>query len=232
MRREIFAAIESLSRRADINVCVITGEGRGFCAGGDIKFMHAALENHDYSCIESFVEWGKKTVVAIRSAPVPVIAAVNGPAAGAGMNLALACDLRIASDRATMGQTFINIGLSTDWGGTYFLPRLVGTSRALEMLWTGRIIDSEECYRIGLLDILVPHEEFESRVEKFAQKLASQSRKVLTLSKANVYAEQAADLEAVLTIEAEAQSACLRSGEALAGMQRFLSRKAARTTLQ
>lgn len=225
MRQKILNAIDSLRHRVNINVCVITGLGRGFCAGGDIKFMRAALENHDYSRIESFVEWGKKIVVAIRRARVPVIAAINGPAAGAGMNLALACDLRIASDRATMGQTFVNIGLSTDWGGTYFLPRLVGTSRALELLWSGRIVKAEECYRIGLVDLLVPHQEFDSSVAEFAKKLASRSRKVLTLTKGNVYASMDADLERVLSLEAAAQSECLRSGEALEGMRRFLNRK-------
>lgn len=225
MRQEIFKAIDSLRHRENINVCIITGQGRGFCAGGDIKFMRAALENHDYSQIESFVEWGKKIVMAIRRTRVPVIAAINGPAAGAGMNLALACDLRIASDHATMGQTFIKIGLSTDWGGTYFLPRLVGTSRALELLWSGRIVKAEECYRIGLVDLLVPHNEFEARVDEFAKKIASQSSKVLALAKANVYASMNGDLESVLRLEAKAQSECLRSGEGLEGMQRFLNRK-------
>jgi enoyl-CoA hydratase/carnithine racemase len=228
MRQEIASVVASLHDRKDVSVCVITGAGRGFCAGGDIKIMEEVIEKGDFDRIQTFIKWGKAVVLGIRSLPIPVIAAVNGPAAGAGMNLALACDLRLASDRATFGQTFINIGLHPDWGGTYFLPRIVGASRALEMFWTGRVIDATEAQQIGIVDMVVPHEDFKKKVDEVSQIIASRSRKVLSLSKKGVYEGFGSDLESVLRHEALAQSDCLRSEEALNGMRSFLKERALR----
>ena len=178
--------------------------------------------------IQEFLEWGKSILFRIRNLPIPVIAAVNGPAAGAGMNLALACDLRIASDKATFGQTFINIGLHTDWGGSFFLPRLISVSTALEMFWTGRIIDSAEAYRLGIVNKLIPHDVFYEEVEKYAQHIASRSKKVVGLTKKGVYEGLNGNLESVLEYEAFAQAECIRSEEAKKGMHFFLQERANR----
>ena len=225
MRRQMSDIIKSLNFMEDVHVCIITGSGRGFCSGGDIKVMEEIIENDDYDRIQEFLEWGKSILFGIRDLPIPVIAAVNGPAAGAGMNLALACDLRIASDKATFGQTFINIGLHTDWGGSFFLPRLAGVSTALEMFWTGRIIDSSEAYRLGIVNKVVSHDVFNEEVEKFAQKIASHSKKVIALTKKGVYEGLTGDLELALEYEASAQAECIRSEEAKKGMNLFLKER-------
>ncbi len=195
MRQEIAEIIKSLHDRKDVCVCVITGTGRGFCSGGDIKVMESLIKKGDFDHIQRFLEWGKAIVLGIRSLPIPVIAAVNGPAAGAGMNLALACDLRIASNRATFGQTFINIGLHPDWGGTYLLPRIVGASRALEMFWTGRVIDAKEAHQLGIVDMVVSQEVFEKEVDVLSKDIASRPRNVLSLTKKSVYEGFKSDLE-------------------------------------
>lgn len=228
MRQEISNVIESLHNRNDIRVCIITGAGRGFCTGGDIKVMEEIIEKGDYERIQTFLEWGKSIICGIRTLPIPVIAAVNGPAAGAGMNLALACDLRIASDRASFGQTFINIGLHTDWGGTFFLPRIAGVSSALEMFWTGRVIDSTEAHRLGIVNMVISHEVFMKKVEELAQNIASRSKKVVSLTKKGVYEGLISDLETVLEHEALAQSDCIRSEEASKGIHVFLKERAMR----
>ncbi len=228
MRQEMAGVIESLHSRNDVHVCVVTGAGRGFCAGGDIRIMEELIRNGDFDRVQTFLQWGKAILVGIRTLSIPVIAAVNGPAAGAGMNLALACDFRIASDRATFGQAFVNIGLHPDWGGTYFLPRMAGPSRALEMFWTGRVIDAAEALTMGIVDMVVPHDDFARKVDELVQDLATRPRRVLALSKKNVYEGLENDLEGVLQYEASAQADCLRSDEALSGMRRFLKDKAAR----
>jgi 2-(1,2-epoxy-1,2-dihydrophenyl)acetyl-CoA isomerase len=228
MREEMATAIESLHNQDDISACVITGADRGFCAGGDIKVMKELIEKGSFERIQTFLEFAKSIILGIRSLPIPVIAAVNGPAAGCGMNLALACDIRLASDRATFGETFINIGLLPDWGGTYFLPRIVGPSRALELIWTGRVIDASEAQMMKIVDFVVPHDDFEKYVDEFVQNLASRSGKVIALSKKIVYEELGNTLEEVMRQEELAQSECIRSKEALNSMRRFLNERAMR----
>jgi len=228
MRREMAAILESLKNRNDVSVCVITGTGRGFCSGGDIKVMEKIIAESDFDMIQEFLVWGRAVLNGIRSLPIPVIAAVNGPAAGAGMNLALVCDIRIASEKATFGQTFINIGLHPDWGGTYFLPRVVGPSRALEMFWTGRVITAQEAKDLGIIEFLVPHEQLYDEVDKLAQQLASKSRMVLGQIKKGVYEGMKQDLDFVLKHEEESQAECIRSEEAKKGMTAFLEERARR----
>lgn len=222
MRSELLGLIEAVRRREEVRVCVLRGRGRGFCAGGDIDVMKRIIEDEAYDEVQRFLELGKGIVEGLRSLPCPVIASIHGPAAGAGMNLALACDYRIASVAATFGQTFVNIGLHPDWGGTYFLPRLLGPSRALELFWTGRLIDAAEALSLGLVDRVVPAEELDRQVEDFARALAGRPRAVLALTKRGVYQSLHEGLDAALRHEASAQARCLRSREARAGIGRFL----------
>ena len=143
------AALDTFADDSDARVLIITGAGRGFCAGGDIKYMRGLLEQNDTEGFKALVEAGRDVVLRLRSIRKPIIAAVNGPAAGGGLNLALACDLRIASERASFGQSFVKIGVHPDWGGTYLLPRLVGPGRALELMLTGKSIDAQSAMRMG-----------------------------------------------------------------------------------
>ena len=131
MREQLIAALDHVAVAPDVRALVITGAGRAFCSGGDVRHM-VALKERDagFDGVEPLLAAGASIVTRLDSLPFPTIAAVNGVAAGAGLNLALACDLRLASDAATFGETFVRIGLHPDWGGTYFLPRLVGMSKA------------------------------------------------------------------------------------------------------
>src|SRR5882724_8891269 len=145
---ELRAALAMLTNSDAVRVIVITGAGRAFCAGADLGVLDAEAS--------ALVAAGKDVALALRAAPQPVLAAVNGPAAGGGANLALACDYRIASDQASIGQVFHKLGLVPDWGGSFFLPRLVGTSRALELVWSARMVPAGEALAIGLFDDVVP----------------------------------------------------------------------------
>src|SRR6266498_6032589 len=148
MRRDLAEALESAGSDRGIRVVVITGAGRGFCAGGDVAFMAELIERRDTEEFARLLGAARRVITSIRQMTKPVIAGVNGPASGAGCNLALACDLRIASTNASFSQSFVKIGLHPDWGGTYFLPRLVTPNRACEMFFLGEVIDAEEAWRL------------------------------------------------------------------------------------
>jgi len=222
MRARLSEILDSLRHRTEVRVCVITGAGRAFCAGGDIRVMKGIIANQEFDTVQEFLGWGRDVVTAIRSLPIPVIAAVNGPAAGAGMNLALACDIRLVSTEATFGETFINIGLVPDWGGTYFLPRLTNLGCALDLCLTGRIISAQEALTFGIANVLIPHEEFSERVHAYAQLLCEKSNIAVGLIKRGVYSSDSSSLGDILSYEEESQATCLRSLDAASGMDRFL----------
>src|SRR5262249_31515884 len=148
MRGEFLAAMDALAERPGVRAVVITGAGRAFSAGGDVAYMvrlkqqGAAYEGG----LGTLVAAGALAIARIAALPYPTLACVNGPAAGGGANLALACDLRIASERASFGQSFVKIGMHTDWGGSGSLPRLVGLARALELCWLGDLIDARGAF--------------------------------------------------------------------------------------
>jgi hypothetical protein len=140
MRQELAEVVREAAADAAIRAVVITGAGRAFCAGADVARMYDLVVSEDWDALEALVDIGASVVRTIDGLSKPVLAAVNGAAAGGGANLALACDIRIAAARASIGQTFCRLGLQPDWGGTYFLPRLVGLGRALELVPTDRAV--------------------------------------------------------------------------------------------
>src|ERR1700733_12094105 len=156
-----------------VRAVVLTGAGRGFCSGGDINFMREARHRKAVNEFKDMLETGKEICVAIASMPKLVIAAVNGPAAGGGMSLALACDLRIASDQALFTQAFGQLGLYPDFGATFFLPRLVGLSRASELFYTAERLSAEEAHRIGIVASVFPKDSFEGETRKGAERVAA-----------------------------------------------------------
>jgi 2-(1,2-epoxy-1,2-dihydrophenyl)acetyl-CoA isomerase len=162
----------------------------------------------------------------IRKIPKPVIASVNGPAAGAGMNLALACDLRIASEQATFMQAFSRLGLHPDWGGTFSLPRLVGLGRALEIFWLGEAVTAEEAKRLGLVNFLVPHESLAEETSRLAARLAAAPPLPLALLKQALYERVQADLEREMNQEVEAQMKCFASEDFSEGLRAFKEKRA------
>jgi 2-(1,2-epoxy-1,2-dihydrophenyl)acetyl-CoA isomerase len=225
MRQELADALVELEKDPAVRVVIITGAGRGFCAGADVGYMAQLVEEHDTIAMAALVEAGRRVVTTMRESAKPVIGSINGVAAGGGANLALACDLRIASDRARLGQTFNRIGLHPDWGGTYFLPRLVGPAKALELFWTAEIIDAEECLRLGLFNRVVPHERLEEETMQLARMLAAKPALALSLTKRAVHRSMQHTLPEMLDYELEAQLRCFDSGDAAEGITAFVEKR-------
>jgi 2-(1,2-epoxy-1,2-dihydrophenyl)acetyl-CoA isomerase len=228
MRDEIGEALEEMAGREDVRVVVITGRGRAFCAGADVGYMADLLERGAYDEANLLVTAGRRVIRSIIEMPKPVIAALNGAAAGGGANMALACDLRIASDRAAIGQTFNRIGLAPDWGGTWLVPRLVGRARAAELFFLADMVDAEEAERIGLVNRVVPHADLENAVREVAQRLAAKPALALALAKEALRRSLSADLDEMLDFEVRAQNEAFRSRDALEGTRAFMEKRAPR----
>jgi 2-(1,2-epoxy-1,2-dihydrophenyl)acetyl-CoA isomerase len=225
MRDEIANGLETLGADKSVRVVILTGRGRAFCAGADVKYMAGLLENGDYDEANALVEAGRRTIKAIVEMQKPVIASLNGPAAGGGANLALSCDLRIASDRASIGQTFNRIGLHPDWGGTWIVPRLVGQAKAAELFLFAEMIEAHEAKRIGLLIRVVPHDELEAATNDWAQRLAQKPALSLALVKQALQRSWGATLDEMLDFESMAQNECFRSDDALEGTRAFVEKR-------
>ena len=209
MRDELLQALLSAQEDEAVRVVILTGTGRWFCTGGDIRQMLALKDDGaGFEKIRPLLDAGRRIVSVLHDLPKPCIAMVNGAATGAGMNLALACDIRIASDHATFAQNFVHAGLHPDWGGTYFLPRLVGSGRALELMWTGRRVEAEEAEEIGLVQQVVPHLHLEEHTHRFARRLAKAPVTTLRLMKMAVRSSGQFDLQGMLEFEVEAQQQC------------------------
>jgi enoyl-CoA hydratase/carnithine racemase len=228
MRQEIADAMDELSADARVRVIVLTGAGRGFCAGADVGYMAELVKSRDVESMAALVEAGRRVVMAIRRSSKPVIGSINGVAAGGGANLALACDLRIASDQAKLGQTFNRIGLHPDWGGTYFLPRLVGPAKALELFWLADVIDAEECLRLGLFNRVVPATQLADATRAMAETLAAKPALAIALAKRAVYSSMDRTLPEMLDYELEAQLRCFESGDASEGISAFVEKRSPR----
>ncbi|HEX8252145.1 MAG TPA: enoyl-CoA hydratase-related protein [Thermoanaerobaculia bacterium] len=214
MREDLLDALRACERNEEVRVVVITGAGRAFCAGGDVEFMASLQEKNDLDSFRKLLDAGRDIVLQIASMPKPVIAAVNGVAAGAGCNLALSCDLRIAADSAKFSESFVKIGLHPDWGGTWLLPRLVGRSRAFELLASGRMVEAAEALAIGMTDRVVPSADLGAETAKLAQSLAASSPLAVAGIKRALGQHERNDLRAQLELEAEHQVGCFESEEA------------------
>jgi 2-(1,2-epoxy-1,2-dihydrophenyl)acetyl-CoA isomerase len=214
MREDLLAALRSCEREDAARAVVITGAGRAFCAGGDVESMASLQQTNDTASFRKLLDAGRNVVLQIVSMEKPVIASINGVAAGAGCNLALACDYRIASDQAKLGETFVRIGLHPDWGGTWLLPRLVGRSRALELCMTGRMIGTAEALAIGMIDRMVPAADLASETETLAKSIADGPPLAIRAIKRAMNASERNDLRAQLELEAEQQLRCFESDDA------------------
>jgi enoyl-CoA hydratase/carnithine racemase len=224
MREDLLDALRASESGAGVRVVVITGAGRAFCAGGDVEFMNGLQERNDIDAFRKLLDAGRDIVLQIASMTKPVIASVNGVAAGAGCNLALACDYRIASDAAKFSQSFIRIGLHPDWGGTWLLPRLIGRSRAFELCASGRMVDVAEARSMGIVDRAVPAAELVAETEKLAGTFAAASPIALAGIKRALEASERNDLRAQLELEAEHQIECFQSDESKQRIAAFLKK--------
>ncbi|CAN5857956.1 2-(1,2-epoxy-1,2-dihydrophenyl)acetyl-CoA isomerase PaaG [soil metagenome] len=228
MREEILAALEALEADDDIRCVIITGAGRSFSTGGDVAVMKELLDKGDRAHFEHLVRTGADVVKQIDSMTKPVIAAINGVAAGAGACLALACDLRIASESASIGFTFLRVGLHPDWGGSYFLPRLVGPAMAAELIFTGGMVSAERGERLGLFNRVVPPAELEGAARGFAGEIVSAPAGVLSDAKRVLRRSLHAALPEVLELELEAQLNAFDSPDCAEGISAFLNKRSPR----
>jgi 2-(1,2-epoxy-1,2-dihydrophenyl)acetyl-CoA isomerase len=230
MRRDLAEALEHAGSERAVRVVIITGAGRAFCAGGDAEFMFQLMERRDSEEFARILGAGRRVVLAIRQMPKPLIAAINGVAAGAGCNLALACDFRIASTAASFTQSFVKVGLNPDWGGTYFLPRLVTSNKACELFFLGDSIDAEEALRLNIVNQVVPPEELESATQRLAERLRAAPPIVLAAAKQAVYMSEAKDLDEMLRYETETQIRCFESDDGHEGVRAFIEKREPRFT--
>jgi 2-(1,2-epoxy-1,2-dihydrophenyl)acetyl-CoA isomerase len=228
MREELEAALAAFEADHDVRCIILTGVGRAFCTGGDVQVMADLIQAKDVQRFESLVRAGARVVHLIDQMSKPVIAAVNGPAAGAGACLALACDLRIASEMATIGFGFLRVGLHPDWGGSYFLPRLVGPALAAEFLFTGEMIKAERGERLGLFNRIVSPHDLESTARTLAGQIAAAPFSIVTELKRTLRRSVTADLPEVLELETQAQLHAFRSPDFREGITSFLEKRAPR----
>jgi 2-(1,2-epoxy-1,2-dihydrophenyl)acetyl-CoA isomerase len=228
MRDRIEAALAELDGDSRVRCVAITGVGRAFSTGGDVHFMAELAASNDIETFRELVEAGRRVIQRIDGMRKPVIAAVNGAAAGAGASLALACDLRIASQNASIGLTFTRIGLHPDWGGAYFLPRLIGSALAAELVFTGGMINARRAERLGLVNKVVPADELEGAVKGLAGQIAGGPPDVIAAAKRTLRRSLAADLEEILDMEAAAQLEAFQSEDFAEGVQAFLEKRAPR----
>jgi 2-(1,2-epoxy-1,2-dihydrophenyl)acetyl-CoA isomerase len=225
MRRDLAEVLERATSDRAARVIVIKGAGRAFCAGADIGYMSELMERDDVEEFTRLLGAGRRVLMAIRQMSKPVVASIKGPAYGAGFNLALACDIRIASESATFSQSFVKVGLHPDWGGTYFLPRAVPSNIACELFFLGDAVSAEQALRLGLVNRVVPDAELDTETAKMAQRLFDAPQNSIAAAKHAVYMSDTADLERMLQYETEAQLACFESGEARERVRAFLEKR-------
>jgi len=198
MSDSIYRAVVDSSEDKKIRVIILTGAGRAFCAGADVKQMAQRLDEPGAGERDIQTDYRVSLYVLMQKCSKPIIAAVNGVAVGGGLDLALACDIRIASDQARFAEVFIRRGLIPASGGTYFLPRLVGIDKALLLAWTGDMLDAKEAEKIGLVTMVVPHHELETAAIDLAEKLAKGPPLAIQRAKRAIYDGLTMDLEANL----------------------------------
>lgn len=228
MRDRLDAALQELDTDRAVRCVAITGAGRAFSTGGDVDYMAELSRSGDAARFEELVRTGMRIVRRIDQMDKPVIAAVNGAAAGAGASLALACDIRVASQNASIGLTFTRIGLHPDWGGAYFLPRLLGSALAAELVFTGGMINAKRAERLGLVNRVVPAEELEATVRGIAGQIAGGPPEVIADAKRTLRRSLAADLDEILEMEAAAQVRAFQSPAFKEGIEAFLEKRAPR----
>ena len=180
-------ALEECRRNDAVKVVVVTGRGAAFCSGGDIVEMGERLEQTPEQRKAELFERIERIPLALEDLDKPVIAAVNGVATGAGMDLALMCDIRYAAESARFAETYVKVGLVPGAGGAHYLPRLVGVAKALELFWTGDFIDAREAKRIGLVNEIFPDDRLANEVDRIAAKISRAPPLTLRMIKRAVY---------------------------------------------
>lgn len=226
MSDELCAVLEEIRGDEDVRAVVLTGAGRGFCAGQDLTEFRDAYASGNRPDIEQHLEETyHRLIPLIVETPKPVIAGVNGVAAGAGLSLAIACDVRIAVEEARFTQAFVKIGLIPDSGGTYLLPRVVGYAKALELSVSGEVIDAAEAHRIGLVNRVLPAEDFELELRAYAERLAAMPTLAIAETKRLLRDALTLDLPEALRREGKAQSRMGKTEDHREGVMAFAEKR-------
>jgi 2-(1,2-epoxy-1,2-dihydrophenyl)acetyl-CoA isomerase len=226
MTQGLLAAIAEVKQDDSLRVLIITGAGRAFCSGADVKAMASKLDADPQAKWLGLLPAQLPPIpIALANLDKPTIAAVNGAAIGAGLDMALACDIRIASDRARFAEAYIRRGLMPATGGIYFLPRLVGIDRACELIWTGDMIEAKEAERIGLVTHVVPHEELAEATLDLATKLAKGPPLAIRMAKRAIYKGLSQDLESALEYVIPLARALHQTEDHAEGARAFLEKR-------
>jgi 2-(1,2-epoxy-1,2-dihydrophenyl)acetyl-CoA isomerase len=217
-------ALQRLSSDAEVGAIVLTGAGRGFCAGGDVKTMESRAAQGFEERVEGLRRMHQLPML-LRTIPKIVIAMVNGPAVGAGLGLALACDLRIAGRSARFGTGFAGVGYSGDFGGSWSLTRLVGTAKARELYFLGDIIDSTEAASLGLVNRVVEDDALHRETSALARRIADGPRVAFGYMKRNLFAAETEPLTVVLEMEALHQARTAMTEDHLEASRAFVEKR-------
>lgn len=219
---EISSRIDDARQDEKTKVIIITGaEDRAFCAGADLKMMKGA---NAYKGMR-LSQIGQKLTMKIEEVEKPVIAAINGYALGGGLELAMACDIRIASENAQLGQPEVNVGLIPGWGGTQRLPKFVGKGKAKEMIFTGERVDAKTAEKLGLVNRVVPQDRLKSAVREFAAELMNKPPIAIDLAKQLINTSSETNLNVGLTNEAEAFGVLASTEDFTEGVSAFLEKR-------
>ncbi|WP_433748414.1 enoyl-CoA hydratase-related protein [Falsibacillus pallidus] len=220
MNAELLKAFKSIAKNQEVRAVVVTGAGRAFCSGQDLADVDEEMDHG-----EILRKGYNPLISAISSLEKPVIAAVNGVAAGAGLSLALACDFRLASEKASFMEAFIHVGLIPDSGNLYYLPRLIGHAKAMELAVLGEKIPADKALELGLVTKVVNLETWEQEIGDFAARLAAMPTKAIGLIKRYLYQSWDSDLPEMLEKEAYAQRIAGKSEDHLEGLQAFKEKR-------
>ena len=228
---EIVSVLASIPARPDISVLIITGAGEAFSSGGNVKKMQAkeGLFGGSAMDIQQSYRLGIQRIpLALYELEVPVIAAVNGAAVGAGFDVAMMCDLRLASSTARFGETFLNLGIIPGDGGAWFLPRALGHQRAAELTFTGRLVDADEALRLGIVLEVLPPSDLMGHARELARQIAAKPPQALRLAKRLLRAGQAMDLKNFLDYCAALQAACHGTADHAEALSAFFEKRPGR----
>ncbi len=224
-------AVADADKDKSVRCLILTGAGRGFSSGQDLADVAARYQSPEPIELGAHLrEKYNPLIVRLRTIEKPVIAAVNGVAAGAGCSLALACDLRLAAESASFIEAFVNVGLVPDSGSTFMLPRLIGIARAMEMACTGRKVTAAEALQIGLVNQVVPDDQLAGATKKLADKLAGLPTRAIGLTKRAINAAWTSDLETQLDYEAMLQTTAGQTKDHREGVTAFLEKRSAKFT--
>jgi enoyl-CoA hydratase/carnithine racemase len=230
MGEEVARAVEDVRAAAAVRVLVISGEGNAFSSGGDLGMLarDTGASDQTGAGMGGPPREFYKRYLSIHSLPIPTIAAINGHAIGAGLCFALACDIRIAAADAKMGMTFTKLAIHPGMGATFFLPRLIGTARACELLFSGRIIDAHEAERFGVVSRVVPREAFAAAVLELANEIAAAGPIAVRLAKRALYRGVESSLDDALDLESMQQAATFQTTDAREGVTAVMEKRAPR----